>query len=498
MVNASAHERSELEENREYRLLAESIPNLAWIAAADGSIFWYNRRWYEYTGTTPDDMRGWGWQTVHDPATLPNVLVRWRESIATGQPFEMTFPLRGADGVFRPFLTRVRPLQDETGSVLRWFGTNTEVGDTLRAVVALRESEQRFRTATEAVSGVLWTNNAHGEMHGEQPAWSGFTGQPFEEYQGYGWAAAVHPEDAQPTIDAWLLAVGERRLFSFEHRVRRFDSVYRLCSIRALPILNEDGTVREWVGVHTDITAQRQAEDALRQNDRLAIAGRLAASIAHEINNPLEAVTNLLYLLQDTQLDPEQQALCGTLVEEMRRVSEIANHTLRFHRQTAAPAWTKIEDLVHSVLALFSGRLRDAGIQTRTRLRPTKAVCGRDGELRQVLANLVGNAADAMSANDTERTLYIRARDFERIPGKPGVAVTIADTGPGIPPCLLASIFEPFFTTKGETGTGLGLWISSEIVRKHQGHIRVRSRHSQEQHGTVFRLFLPRNPDSQE
>lgn len=491
MTEEAVHEASGLDGNYEYRLLAESIPNLAWIAASDGSIVWYNRRWYEYTGTAPEDMRGWGWQTVHDPATLPSVLRRWKHSIAHRDPFEMTFPLRGADGLFRPFLTRVMPLKNEGGEVLRWFGTNTEIGDELGSLAALRESEQRFRTATEAVSGVLWTNNANGEMRGEQPGWSGFTGQTFEQYHGFGWAAAIHPEDAQPTIQGWLEAIEERRLFSFEHRVRRQDGVYRLCSVRALPIHNEDGSVREWVGVHTDITAQRQAEEALRRNDKLAIAGRLAASIAHEINNPLEAIQNLLYILQHTELDPEQQLLCGTLVEETRRVSEIANHTLRFQREASEPSWTRIEDVIESTLALFSGRLRGSRIETRAKLSPMSPVCGRDGELRQVLANLVGNAIEAMSAKGTEGTLYLRGRNAHGPAGVAGVAVTVADTGPGIPASQLGSIFDPFFTTKGDKGTGLGLWISSEIVRKHEGRLRTRSSQHPERHGTVFRLFLP-------
>src|SRR5512142_520898 len=113
----------------QFRALADSIPNLAWWANGDGYITWYNRRWYEYTGTTPEQMEGWGWQSVHDPAALPDVLKKWKASIASGQPFEMELPLRGADGTFRWFLTRITPLRDSAGQVLRWFGTHTDVTD---------------------------------------------------------------------------------------------------------------------------------------------------------------------------------------------------------------------------------------------------------------------------------------------------------------------------------------------------------------------------------
>ncbi len=140
------------ESEEQFRTLADSIPNLAWWANADGYITWYNRRWYEYTGTTPEQMEGWGWQTVHDPEVLPKVLERWKASIATGEPFDMEFPLRGADGVFRSFLTRVMPLKDSAGKVLRWFGTNTDISALKRAEEALRESEARFRTLFETMT----------------------------------------------------------------------------------------------------------------------------------------------------------------------------------------------------------------------------------------------------------------------------------------------------------------------------------------------------------
>jgi hypothetical protein len=139
-------EESVRESERQLRTLANAIPLLAWMAEPDGSIFWYNRRWYDYTGTTPSEMEGWGWQKVHDPEILPTVLERWRDSIETGEPFEMEFPLRGADGRFRSFLTRVTPLRDGQGRVLRWFGTNTDVEELRQA---LRQAEEANRLKDE-------------------------------------------------------------------------------------------------------------------------------------------------------------------------------------------------------------------------------------------------------------------------------------------------------------------------------------------------------------
>src|ERR1700694_4998226 len=133
-----------MQSEEQFHTLADSIPNLAWWANADGYITWYNRRWYEYTGTTPEQMEGWGWQSVHDPNELSKVLENWQASIATGEPFEMAFPLRGADGIFRPFLTRGFPLKDAAGRVLQWFGTNTDVSVLKKVEDSLRESEQRY------------------------------------------------------------------------------------------------------------------------------------------------------------------------------------------------------------------------------------------------------------------------------------------------------------------------------------------------------------------
>jgi PAS domain S-box-containing protein len=134
-----------LESEERFRTLADNIPQLCWMANADGWIFWYNRRWYEYTGTTPAQMEGWGWQSVHDPGTLPQVLEQWKSSIATGKTFDMVFPLRGSDGVFRHFLTRVMPVFDQNGKVVRWFGTNTDITERKNAEEELRKLTEELK-----------------------------------------------------------------------------------------------------------------------------------------------------------------------------------------------------------------------------------------------------------------------------------------------------------------------------------------------------------------
>jgi signal transduction histidine kinase len=239
-----------------------------------------------------------------------------------------------------------------------------------------------------------------------------------------------------------------------------------------------------------DVTENRLTEQALIQSEKLAVVGRLASSIAHEINNPLESVTNLLYLAQHAAISPLAKEYLTAAEIELQRVSAIANQTLRFHRQTTNQRRVTFDDLINSTLPIFQGRLNNSHIAIERSNRTTHPVLCFDGEIRQVLSNLIGNATDAMNA--TGGRLLIRSREGTHwATGRAGVFLTVADTGPGMSPETLSQIFEPFFTTKGISGTGLGLWISHEIVDRHHGTLRVRSSQSPHYPGTVFTLFLP-------
>ncbi len=265
------------------------------------------------------------------------------------------------------------------------------------------------------------------------------------------------------------------------------------------PVRTKDDQVR-WVGVIvTEVTARLQAEEALRRSEKLAAAGRLAASIAHEINNPLESVTNLLYLLSvDEQLTQTARGYVELAQQELGRVSEITQQTLRFYRQSSLPLDTRVADVLRSVLVLHQGKIHAASIHVEHRIDDEAMLFGYTGELRQLFANLVGNAIDAMSGGGM---LCLRVRKGSRL-GKSGIWITVADTGTGMPESVRRRIFEPFFTTKEATGTGLGLWVSTEIMEKHGGTIQVRSRAAvsppeqialvtNPSTGTIFRLFFP-------
>lgn len=265
--------------------------------------------------------------------------------------------------------------------------------------------------------------------------------------------------------------------------------VYRCWLVNYTPLFDEHGELRVISTVSLDITAQKAAEAALLKSEKLAAVGRLASSIAHEINNPLESVTNLLYLAKQLATDGAQREYLEAAELELRRVAVIANQTLRFHKQLSAPVAVRGESLFQSVLTVFEGRLRNSGIQMERRFRADVELACLDGEIRQVLSNLVSNAIDAMPKGGQ---LILRSRAATQwSTGRKGLRMTVADTGSGIDEASRAKIFDAFYSTKGIGGTGLGLWISQEIVARHGGRLSMRSRCGPGVSGTVFTLFLP-------
>lgn len=242
------------------------------------------------------------------------------------------------------------------------------------------------------------------------------------------------------------------------------------------------------------LEAMKRTEAALRESEKLALVGRLTASIAHEINNPLEAVTNLLYLALQTSDLGQLREYLDLAQGELRRVSAITSQTLRFYRQSSEPRSVFCGELVDTALAIHQGRIMSSHVRVEQRMRAAEPLNCFDGEIRQVLNNLIANAIDAM--RESGGRLLIRSRvgtcwSTERRIGRRGIVLTVADTGSGISPEHMPKIFEPYFTTKGIAGTGLGLWVSQEIVERHHGVLCVRSSQRPGHAGTIFMLFLP-------
>jgi signal transduction histidine kinase len=266
--------------------------------------------------------------------------------------------------------------------------------------------------------------------------------------------------------------------------VKRSDRWIR--SVAAPIFLN--GKILGGVAVNSDVTQLRLQDEALRRSEKLAAVGQLASSIAHEINNPLESITNLLYLIRQSETMEDVQHYSTLAQSELSRVTEITLQTLRFNRQQSKPVEVDMADLLRTVMALYTGRLLVRNIDADLKLGNAPRVLSLEGEIRQVVNNLVRNALDSMSNGGRLLVRLHPQQDWRS--GAVGVRLTVADTGEGISPEMRAHLYEPFQTTKEMTGTGLGLWVSKGIIEKHRGHIRTRTRRG-EGHGTVFTVWLP-------
>ena len=237
---------------------------------------------------------------------------------------------------------------------------------------------------------------------------------------------------------------------------------------------------------------QFQSDEALRKSEHLAIAGGLVATLAHEVNNPLEALGNLLYLVENSASLEEAHSFGHLAAKEFHRISEIVDHTLQFNRAPAKPAFTDVSELAISALALFRGKLRERQIRERLTAERAFSYCC-EGEIRQALVNLIGNAVDAMRDGGSLR-VHVSPVSLN---GVEHARLTVADTGDGIRKEIRSELFRQFFTTKGSSGTGLGLWLTRDIVQKNGGKLRFRSR-TEAPSGTVFVIYLPATPRDEE
>ncbi len=482
----------------EFRGLANSMPTLVWMANPDGWIFWYNQRWYEYTGTTPEQMEGWGWQSVHDPEVLPTVMERWKRSIATAEPFEMTFPIRGADGQFRPFLTRVTPVRDQHRKLTRWFGTNTDVSSEVEVQKKLQTAlfaSQKLAAIVESSDDAIVSKDLQGIVTAWNPAAERLFGYSAQEMIGRPITAIVPPE-LQQDEHTILAAIGRGERVDHFETVRLTKSGARIqVSVTVSPIRDEAGNVIGAANVSRDITQQKQAEEALRTTERLAAVGRLAATVAHEINNPLAAVMNLIYLSKQRAVRGEVREFLTSAEEELERVSHLTKQTLGFYRESKTPVALTLGSIVESTISVFATRARNKGVTVRSEIKEDPEIYAVPSELRQLAGNVLSNSIDAVESGGRIRVRVSAATKnglFSKV-----VRLTVADSGPGIPDAVRGRIFEPFFTTKKDVGTGLGLWICKTIVDRYSGSIRIWSRTTEGKSGTIISIVLPISDQAQ-
>jgi PAS domain S-box-containing protein len=349
--------------------------------------------------------------------------------------------------------------------------TNAE----LELIAQLLKSEQLSRAEAEINAKRLHlasSTNSTGvfdwDLHTHKIYWSPelekLYGLKPDGFQGSfdSWRAALHPEDREYAAQAMLQTVEHRTDLSTEFRIVLPNGQVRWILACGQLEYASDGTPLRMVGLNTDITPQKISEDLLRRTEKLAASGRMAATIAHEINNPLEAITNLLYLAGNAK-GPKLKHYLQLAGEELKRVSHITKKTLGFYRDACAPEEVNLATLVREVVPLYEKQRATKSVKLHTDLKDAP-LYGLSGELKQVISNLLSNAIEAVSSAGE-----VQIRTYQD-----GVAhLLVSDDGPGIPNEIKNKIFDPFFTTNRDVGTGLGLWVSKEIIEKHGGNIDV-------------------------
>ncbi|MFA0964222.1 ATP-binding protein [Roseivirga sp. BDSF3-8] len=379
--------------------------------------------------------------------------------------------------------------------------------------MALINSEGRFRAAIKAVDGILWTNSPSGEMVGEQPGWQSLTHQSYDDYQGYGWSRAVHPDDAQPTINAWNEAIKEQKTFVFQHRVKRHDGEWRRFSIRAIPVKDENGEIREWVGVHTDITEQFEQAESLRKAKAEAEAANqfkseFLANMTHELRTPMNAIVGITELLaRDDSLAERQRRIVDTLklsagsmmelINDILDMARIESNRMELEKITFSPA--RVIKNVINILEI-NARDKSLGINSNTSQFIDYQFIGDPQRFKQIITNLISNAIKF--THEGEVTISMDVLPSPHLEGLSEASsenktsllrIKVKDTGIGIDPDKQEIIFNKFTQadssiTRKYGGSGLGLTISRNLALAMKGDLTVTSEPGK---GSEFCLQLP-------
>ncbi len=474
--------RRKLEESEErFRTMTDNIPNLAWMANPDGYIFWYNLRWFEYTGTTAQEMEGWGWQKVHDPESLQKVLVEWKKSIKSKKEFEMVFPIRGADGQFRSFLTRVVPVLDKAGKVARWFGTNTDIAEQKKVEESLKESESRIRFMADAMPQQVWSATPDGALDYVNQYTVTYFNKRAEDIIGAGWQSVIHPDDLPNCIDSWTESLKTGKQYQVFFRLQKYDGTYRWHLGRALPLFDEQ-KVLKWFGTNTDIDDQKKLE--AQKDDFLGIA-------SHELKTPVTSIKAYGQVLEATfrrkgDLQAADQLLkmdaqinrLSNLIADLLDVTKIQSGRIQFHQE-----YFDFNMLVKDTVEEMQRTTEKHSIGLK--LGKIKNVFADKERIEQVLTNFITNAIKySPRANKINVTSAVASGS---------VTLRVQDFGVGIQKENQQKVFEQFYRVSGPKqdtfpGLGLGLYISSEIIKREGGKIWVESAVGK---GSTFCFSLP-------
>jgi PAS domain S-box-containing protein len=515
-----------LESEQRFRSMANAIPQLAWSARADGFISWYNRRWYEYTGKTKEQMEGWGWQEIHDPEVLPAVMTQWTAAIALGQPFEMEFPLRGADTKYRRFLTRAVPLKDAEGHVLQWFGTNTDVDELKRVEDSLRESQAILidaqtnarigNWAVELKTGKMTLSAEMYRIFGRNPA----LGPPSTAEA----MEMIHPDDRASFQENYANGIASRQTFDQDNRIVRPDGSIRWHTARCRLVLDAAGEPLRLIGTSQDITERKEAEIEVRHlnaeleqrvikrtlqlataNEALETArvraetadqakSAFLASMSHELRTPLNGIIGFSEFLIDLKpgpLNAKQDEYLNDVLNSARHLLQLINDVLDLAKVEAGKIDVRLERFspaktIEGVCAVIKSIAIKKGVSVDWSVAADlPQVLLDEQKFKQICYNLLSNA---VKFTDGGGKVAIRAFP----PSRGQFLLCVSDTGTGIRQADLPRLFTEFqqlgSAERSAGGSGLGLVLTKKLVEAQGGSIAVESAYGE---GTTFRVALP-------
>ena len=497
-TNTDIQDRKQAEEalrasERDLRLIVDSIPGLVSTRTPAGKAEFVNRRLLDFYGKSLDEVTASDWSSLVHPEDWDRVLRQWSHSVQTGEPFDGEFRTRRADGVYRWVHSRVEPLRDHEGQIVRWYNLLTDVDDRKRVEEALRASEQNLRLIVDSIPGMVGTYTPAGELEFASQQVRDYTGRTLEELKR--WELLIHPAERDEVIKVWSQSVESGRPLDVEFRLLGADGSYRWFHARVVPQKNATGRISRWYGLITDINSEKSAKEALLDTQtrlsratRFATVGELAASIAHEVNQPLAAVVaNGQACLRWLSANPPTLEKAREATERIVRDSKEAGEVVRriralFKREASEKAPVDVNEIIGEVLSLLEGEMSKRRVALVTSLQKDLPNVGGDRvQLQQLLFNLLLNGIEAMdSISDGHRTLTVRSSL------QPGGAalIEINDSGVGIPDT--DKVFEAFFTTK-EKGLGMGLTLCRSIIEIHNGRLWAVSQGC----GTSFFFTLP-------
>jgi PAS domain S-box-containing protein len=483
-----------------FRDMANNISQLAWMADEKGHIFWYNDRWFEYTGTTLAEVTGWGGQTLLHPEHQQRVMDKIKRCFGQGEVWEDTFPLRGQDGLYRWFLSRAVPIRDAEGQVLRWFGTNTDITDQKLADAEQQLLAERLSLATavgkvgvwewDLTSNILTWDATIRKMYG----FPSVGAVSFED-----WAAAVQPDDLAQTEPKLQKMIEEKGHALLEFRITRNDGSTRNIAGSCRAISDERGSVTRVIGVNIDITERKTAEKVAAQNgiNQLRFKDEFLSHVSHEIRAPLSAITHFTTIMLDGlagEITAEQREFEQIVLKNARQLQSMIVDLLEVTRLengklSVAPETLSVYDAVSDILNTLRGNATASGVGLSSEFSKSLSAAYADPtRLRQILIILVDNAIKFTPRGGDIR---IQVQPWNDDPEF--LCIEVSDTGSGIEPGKVERIFERLYQASDnqqavQKGLGIGLFICKELVTRQGGQIWVKS---ELQKGSTFSFTLP-------